>query len=285
MINILNCGPVEWFSPHFAYTDNRIRAFEFDTLKNDTLNIDCFIQKNGIQLLQVFRGDLIRSELKKFTTPYLEWSTEIYPHSEKILGESDIIPWEKLFHCLKNHKSDIPILHYDESRIGFLTSLGIPVIPSLLGVNMKYFKKTHRDIDVLFFGRASNRRLDFLRHFKEKKFSFVWIENGLKWSELSQFLSRSKVILNLSADGNDNFEPRILLGIAAGCTVITEKSLGLEIFKKSNKVSDFVKSRIFEFDHVSDALELSTLNLEKFIDNGFDYSFDSNKILIQNMYY
>lgn len=275
-MNVLNVGPGQWFTPHFVYSNEYITASHFDPLVRDVQLLPGFIQSHEIQALQVFRGDLIREFLEVTTMPHVEWSTEIYPHNHSVTSESDLISWGKLVHCLKNRKSAFPFVHYDESRTGLLKDMGFPFTCNLLGVNMSYYKAHTRDIDVLFFGRSSERRLAFLKNFKERSFSFVWIEHGLHWRDMSSLLCRSKIVINLSADGNDNFEPRVLLALAAGCGVISEASLGLQLFLQSRPHISSHQLQVFHYNDIGEVLDLVHNTLLSSTEYPFDRTYDSN---------
>ncbi len=279
-MNILNVGPAQWFTPHFVYTDGEITSFHFDPLQESASLLPDYIRNHRIHALQVFRGDMIREFLNTTAVPHVEWSTEIYPHSQSLICEADVISWRKMAHCLKNRKSAFPFLHYDESRVGFLRELGFPVLPALLGVNMSQLESLDRDIDILFFGRASDRRVKFLTRFKERHFNFVWIEHGLSWQDLAKLICRSKIVLNLSADGNDNFEPRVLLALAGGCHVYSEASLGQDLFLRSTDERIAARVTQFNLNDAEQALTSLTSSLKTLCFSPLEAHFDSNKTFL-----
>lgn len=283
-MNILNIGPSEWFSCHFVHTCPKISSFCFDPFKNDAKDIINYLSENKIEALNVFRGDLVRDLLKEINIPCIEWSTEIYPASLDFSDNKNIIPFKKFLHCLKGISPQDLIFHYDESRKCFFDQLGINVKYSQLGVNLSIFKPAHRDIDVLFFGRCSERRTNILKHLKEKKFRFVWVENGFDSMELGHFISRSKVIINVSADHIDNFEPRILLALAGGSMVVTENSCGLKTWL--DKQAGDVKPYLYFVDpsNRSDLLETVNNCINNFKKFDISEMFDSNKIFFKNLW-
>lgn len=227
-MKILNVGPIEWFSPHFVYPHDDVVVENFDPIKQRISLIE-YCRKSTPDLLWIFRGDLVRYDLHKLEgILQIEFSSEIYPEYFNFRDPSQNIAFGKFFHCMNEISPYQNIIHYDDSRKSFLEHIGITSDFHQLPVNITPFSEAERDIDVLFFGRASARRSDIFNPLKEKKgFRFVWIENGLEWSELATFISRSKVVINISADGIDNFEPRILLALAGGSKVVTEYSTGL----------------------------------------------------------
>ncbi|TPM37558.1 hypothetical protein [Mesorhizobium sp. B2-3-4] len=61
--------------------------------------------------------------------------------------------------------------------------------------------------------------MDFLRSTDLK---FAWVAHGLSGRALAALFRRSKVVLNIHADEMPSFEPRIYLGAACGCVVLSE---------------------------------------------------------------
>ncbi len=263
-LKVINIGPTEWFSPHFAFTDSNIQAFNYDPWKDDRTLID-FCSDINPDLLYVFRGDIVRSQLYKLRSIYqIEYSSEIYPANPFCNKYSQWLGVKKFMHCLRDVFPYSNYYHYDKSRKGFLEAMGLDFNYHYLPVNTSLFNAGNiRDIDILFFGRASHRRINIFSKLKELNIKFVWIENGLSWSELSSYISRSKVVLNFAADDCDNFEPRILLGLAGGSRVITESSVGLDMFlKEKPKYNHLIK--IADPNHIS---ILNAFNLLKESEN------------------
>lgn len=242
-LKVVNVGPIEWFSPHFAYTDNKIDSFHYDPWKDDCTLIE-YCERINPDILYIFRGDLVRNQLYKLRSIYqIEFSSEIYPSNLFSNNYSQWLGVKKFMHCLRDVFPYSNIYHYDKSRRNFLEAMGLRFNFHILPVNTSLFTRHgEKDIDLLFFGRASHRRINIFTKLKETNLRFIWIENGLSWSELSDYISRSKVVLNFAADDCDNFEPRILLGLAGGARVITENSVGLNMFlREKPKYNQLVK--------------------------------------------
>lgn len=242
-LKVVNVGPVEWFSPHFASSDDNFDTYNYNPWKEDISLIE-FCNKLNPDILYIFRGDVVRSQLYKLRGIHqIEFSSEIYPSNPFSNKYSQWLGVRKFMHCLRDLDPYSNIYHYDKSRKGFFDSMGMNMKYHFLPVNLSCFNDdSQRDIDILFFGRASARRSTTFSRIKESNIKFVWIENGLDWRELSAYISRAKVVVNFAADDCDNFEPRILLGIAGGAHVITEASVGLDMFLQENpKYAGLVK--------------------------------------------
>lgn len=242
-LKVVNVGPVEWFSPHFSSSDEVFDTYNYNPWKEDISLIE-YCNKLKPDILYIFRGDVVRSQLYKLRSIHqIEFSSEIYPSNPFSNKQSQWIGVRKFMHCLRDLDPNANIYHYDKSRKGFFDALEMKMKYHFLPVNLSCFKSDSlRDIDMLFFGRASPRRSQIFSKIKESNIKFVWIENGLDWKELSAYISRAKVVVNFAADDCDNFEPRILLGIAGGAHVITEPSVGLDMFIQENpKYSRLIK--------------------------------------------
>ncbi|WP_436873646.1 hypothetical protein [Kosakonia sacchari] len=230
-LKVVNIGPNEWFSPHFAYNDELFETYNFDPIKSKA-SLITFCNEVNPDILLVFRGDMVRNNLYQLRNIFqIEFSSEIYPTNVFSVKKSEWIATKKFMHCLRNINPLSNIVHYDQSRKKFFEALNIAVDYHFLPVNLSFFDShCEKDIDLLFFGRASDKRCTAFSHLKESGLKFVWIENGLDWKELSVFISRSKVVINITAEDIDNFEPRVLLALAGGSRVITEPSVGLDYF-------------------------------------------------------
>ncbi len=106
-----------------------------------------------------------------------------------------------------------------------------------------HFEGSERDIDVLFMGAATERRLEhlssYVSHLWDYRCHYVISDNSLpnaapsdsfvsgddKWS----LLSRSRVLINLHQATASYFEwLRVVQAMASGCVVVSETSVGYE---------------------------------------------------------
>ena len=118
------------------------------------------------------------------------------------------------------------IYYYDRSKAAMIDSLGWPITGYRpLPIDTLSFKpgRATRLIDVCFIGKATPHRIlqmDFLRNIGVR---FVWIAHGVSGTNLASLFRRSKVVLNIHADGLVALEPRVWLAVACGCVVLSEK--------------------------------------------------------------
>lgn len=100
-----------------------------------------------------------------------------------------------------------------------------------------------RPVDVAFIGKATPHRVAQLDFLRGTDLRFVWVAHGLSGRGLAALFRRSKVVLNVHADEMVSYEPRILLGAAAGCIVLSEPT---------GQESPHFRGRIIEFQGALD---------------------------------
>jgi hypothetical protein len=84
-----------------------------------------------------------------------------------------------------------------------------------------------RPVDVCFVGKATPYRIGRLEPLRSMSLrapgtEFVWVAHGLYGVRLADLFRRSKVVLNVHADGVPAQEPRLYLAAACGCRVVSE---------------------------------------------------------------
>ena len=125
---------------------------------------------------------------------------------------------------------------YDIENMYEIGSHGIQVIykPFRYSESLKRINNIpDPDIDVLFYGTITERRMDIINSFLRPYFSsirFVFLSNILG-DQLDDFIGRSKIILNLNAHDNDRQkQSRIFYPIINNKCVVSEKS-GVNYFE------------------------------------------------------
>ncbi|MEZ5117550.1 MAG: hypothetical protein R2737_14915 [Candidatus Nanopelagicales bacterium] len=119
-------------------------------------------------------------------------------------------------------------VYYDEGRRPEASALGF-VIDEFrpLPIDTSVFRppppEAARDIDVFFVGKATPHRIETLDFLRLHPGRFLWIAHGVSGSELAALLQRSKVVLNVHADGVPAAEPRVHLAAACGAVVLSER--------------------------------------------------------------
>jgi len=76
--------------------------------------------------------------------------------------------------------------------------------------------------DVCFVGKPTVHRIEKLDFLRSSHLSFVWVAHGAAGADLAWVLQRSRLVLNVHADGMPAMEPRVYLGAACGGLVVSE---------------------------------------------------------------
>lgn len=118
-------------------------------------------------------------------------------------------------------------LYYDAGRRETVEKLEWPIDGYRpLPLNTDWFKppaaRARRPIDVCFIGKATPHRIAMLDFLRSAPLRFVWVAHGIAGRELAQLFRRSRLVLNVHADGVAAVEPRLYLAAACGCRLLTE---------------------------------------------------------------
>lgn len=124
------------------------------------------------------------------------------------------------------------IWDYDVENINFLYAIGIRAsyVPMEYTEELKYTSVYNgpKDIDVLFYGAPTDRRLKILQSWMgmSQKHAVTMVATGISGKLLEHYIHRSKIILNLHAfEGSYRQEQvRIFVPVINGCCVVSENS-------------------------------------------------------------
>ncbi|MER2267825.1 glycosyltransferase family protein [Methylobacterium oxalidis] len=220
-------GHRPYFGLHMPISDEMmsVEQFEFYHKSENTVFNSFEIFKPDI--LFAFRPELVPlSILLSFSGVKIGFSSEIFPKrvGNKIHADMSHIAKFDFFDNNVIRKYDF-MFHYDVASREFLEERRIYMSdfpPYPLSTSLFFEERVERDIDVLFIGRVSPRRYSLLEPLKRKNIRLVSIDHGFYGDELITLLRRSKIVLNIHAENHISFEPRSLIGAAAGSVVVTE---------------------------------------------------------------
>jgi hypothetical protein len=77
-------------------------------------------------------------------------------------------------------------------------------------------------MDFFFIGRSTEHREKYFSHLKHK-YNFLHIAHGMWGNEIVPFINQSKILLNVHAENEISWEPRVQMLMATGNMLITEK--------------------------------------------------------------
>lgn len=146
-------------------------------------------------------------------------------------------------HTYKWLKNVDEIWEYDLSNLEWLRCNGFKpdYRPMVYCDALRDIERADKDIDILFYGYPTQRRLMILSELMERtwtEYSTVWA-TGVTGDRLKSLLGRSKIVLNVHAFLEDRRQEqvRIFYPVINGCCVVSEKSPHNE-FGKSIVVCD-----------------------------------------------
>lgn len=121
---------------------------------------------------------------------------------------------------------------YDMENINFLYENGIRAsyVPMEYTESLKFTSTYNgqKDIDVLFYGAPTDRRLKILQSWMamSRKHAVTVIATGIHGKLLEHYIHRSKIILNLHAFENSyrQEQVRMFVPVINGCCVVSENS-------------------------------------------------------------
>jgi hypothetical protein len=122
------------------------------------------------------------------------------------------------------------IIVCQKTRQKFLKGMGIPSVFMPFGYHKKWGKpdlESQRDIDVLYIGTPTPRRISLLsqtaQDLANKGFHIKVVESGLYGEERTKMIGRSKILLHFRNYPWELPRLRIMMAIAAGSLYVTEQ--------------------------------------------------------------
>jgi hypothetical protein len=118
-------------------------------------------------------------------------------------------------------------IYYDAGRRATVEKLGWPIdVYRPLPLNTDWFQPppsgAPRSIDVCFIGKATEHRINMLDFLRSSKLRFVWVAHGVSGQELARLFRKSRLVVNVHADGVAAQEPRLYLAASCACQLLTE---------------------------------------------------------------
>jgi hypothetical protein len=117
------------------------------------------------------------------------------------------------------------IFHYDESSLTFIHADGLFLSGAFVfPVAIKTYrpKAALPDWDFFFIGRSTPHREEYFGSLKHR-FNFLHICHGIAGRALVDYINRSKICLNIHAEAEISWEPRVQMLLSCGAFVVSEK--------------------------------------------------------------
>ena len=173
-----------------------------------------------------FRGEFFPEvTLKKIQGVKIALSSEPFPR--RINNK-----WEYTLDSLKRYlvfrrirdKAFNYIFHYSQSELPLFAKDGLGVsgefyFPVALGTYKP--QDVEKKWDIFFIGRSTPHRENFMLPLKHH-YHFLHIAHGVWGKDLVEYINRSKICLNLHAEPEVSWEPRMQMLLACGALVLSE---------------------------------------------------------------
>lgn len=174
-----------------------------------------------------FRGEFFPENiLKSLKGLKINLSSEPFPNiiDGKLNYTLDSLKRYKFFRKIINKSFDY-VFHYDGSSLQFIKTDGINLSGEFyFPVATNVYKKLNleKKRDFFFIGRSSPRRERFFGPLKHH-YNFLHICHGVWGKELVDYANKSKILLNIHAENELSWEPRVQMLMATGNMVISER--------------------------------------------------------------
>ena len=173
-----------------------------------------------------FRGEFVPEEvLGRLKGCKIALSSEPFPR--KINGRLEwtldsVIRYET-FRSIR-HKHFDYAFHYDAASLDILAGDGLHLsgaFPFPVATGSYYEEVSEKRWDIFFIGRSSAHREKFFMPLKHW-YHFLHICHGIWGPELNHYMNQSKICLNVHAENEISWEPRMQMMLACGAFVISE---------------------------------------------------------------
>ena len=194
----------------------RMSEKQFDELVDFDADVNIF-----------FRGEFVPLPvLVKLRGVKVALSSEPFPRyiGTKLTYTRDSMFRYLLFRSIRKLPFDY-VFHYDESSLFFLEEDGLSLSGSFpFPVATSLYRKIPSQIrwDFFFIGRSTPYRELFFGELKHR-FNFLHICHGIWGEELVNYISKSKIALNIHAEREVSWEPRVQMLLSCGAFLISEK--------------------------------------------------------------
>lgn len=218
----------EYFRFHYE-TDLNSFANVFEFKAQDRLSLEDMrpLIKFKADYNFFFRGEFVPDGLlENLGGINVNFSTEPFPRviDRKLDYTIDSINRYLFFRKIRFKPFDF-VFHYDATSLPLLKWDGLFTSGSFgLPIATDTFKKIkcRKEREIFFIGRSTSHRETYFSYLKHK-YNFLHIAHGFSGKELIKYINSSKICLNIHAEDEISWEPRLQMLLACGAFVISEK--------------------------------------------------------------
>lgn len=187
----------------------------------------CCLEEIDADFNIFFRGEFIPNELLiNLRGLKINLSSEPFPRyiNNKLNFSYDSFKRYFSFREIKYKNFDY-VFHYDQASLSFIINDGLFLSGSFaFPVATGVYKPMEMDKtwDIFFIGRSTNHREQHFSHLKHV-YNFLHIAHGVWGPSLVGYVNMSKICLNIHAENEMSWEPRLQMLLSCGAFVISEK--------------------------------------------------------------
>lgn len=197
--------------------------FKFTMKEGDFAGLQAFDADYNI----FFRGEYIpRAVVQRLKGCKIGLSSEPFPNyiGGRLNYTADSLARFDLFKHIATREFDY-VFHYDRTSLPFLAEKGMRlsgefVFPVALSVYRK--KDLAKKWDVFFIGRSTEYRERFLG-LPKHCLNVLHIAHGIFGPDLVDFINQSRLVLNLHAENEISWEPRVQMLLACGGMLLSHR--------------------------------------------------------------
>ena len=221
-------GQPEYF--RFCYETDlageyEVQEFPF-TFEMDDQKLDALVAFNA-DVNIFFRGEFFSNTiLNRLCGKKIALSSEPFPRyiSGKLEYSTDSLQRYIDFRSRIRQKPFDHVFHYDDASLDFMAKDGLLLsghFPFPVATKTYRYSSHETLWDLFFIGRSSLHRETFFGRLKHQH-HFLHICHGIFGPPLIEYVSSSKICLNVHAEDEVSWEPRIQMLLACGAFVISE---------------------------------------------------------------
>lgn len=175
-----------------------------------------------------FRGEFFPIEvLGKITGKKIALSSEPFPRhlNKKLIFTLDSLRRYFEFRSRIKYRLFHYVFHYDESSLSFLRRDGLYLsgsFPFPVATKIYFDRELKKNRDIFFIGRSTIHREKYFGELKHKH-DFLHICHGVYGPSLIDYICSARINMNIHAEAEISWEPRVQMLMACGAFVISEK--------------------------------------------------------------
>lgn len=174
-----------------------------------------------------FRGEYFPEEiLQRLRGIKINFSSEPFPRHINGHLEFTRDSYNRYLHFRGiRYKGFDYVFHYDESSLAFMSRDGLHLsgaFPFPVATERYRQLELEKTWDIFFIGRSTTHREKHFSHLKHN-YNFLHIAHGIWGQQLVDYVNKSSICLNIHAENEISWEPRMQIFLASGAFVISEK--------------------------------------------------------------